>query len=152
MVSVLVLDTGPAGMIAHPRPNEEFSLWLQNALAAGSIVVLPEIVDYELRRNFKLEIGRGKTSFQQSLKRLDELREVLTFLPIDSQIMLSAAEFWAAARLQHKPTGDPKELDGDAILAAQALQVEGIVVTTNVGHLELFVEAKTWQEIKQEIQ
>lgn len=148
MASVLVLDTGPAGMIAHPRPNKEFSLWLQNALAARSIVVLPEIVDYELRRNFKLEIGRGKTSFQQALKRLDELREVFTFLPIDSQIMLTAAEFWAAARLQHRPTADPKELDGDAILAAQARQVKGVVITDNVGHLGLFVEAKTWQEIQ----
>ncbi len=148
MTSVFVLDTGPAGMIAHPRPNQAMSLWLREVLASGSIVVLPEIVDYELRRNFNLEIARGRTSFRESLDRLNRLREVLTFLPIDSQIMLKAAELWAEARLQHRPTADIKELDGDAILAAQALQIKGLVVTDNIGHLELFVEAKTWQEIQ----
>jgi len=62
--------------------------------------------------------------------------------------MLKAAELWAEARLQHRPTADNKELDGDAILAAQALQVKGLVVTDNIGHLGLFVEARTWQEIQ----
>jgi len=45
------------------------------------------------------------------------------------------------------PTADPKELDGDVILAAQALQVGGAIVTENVGHLAQFVEAKSWREI-----
>lgn len=148
MTSVFVLDTGPTGMIAHPRPNEAMTLWLREVLANGSIVVLPEIVDYELRRNFNLEIARGRTSFRESLDRLNRLREVLTFLPIDSQSMWKAAELWAEARLQHRPTADIKELDGDAILAAQALQVKGLVVTDNIGHLRLFVEARTWQEIQ----
>ena len=148
MTSVFVLDTGPTGMIAHPRPNQDFSAWLQQVLANGATIVLPEIVDYELRRSFNLEIARGKTSFGQSLARLDQLKDVLTFLPINSQIMLKAAELWAEARLHGKPTADLQALDGDAILAAQALQVAGVVVTDNVGHLGLFVEAKTWQEIQ----
>ena len=44
-----------------------------------------------------------------------------------------------------KPTADPRELDGDVILAAQALQVGGTVVTENPGHLALFVRIERWQ-------
>jgi hypothetical protein len=51
------------------------------------------------------------------------------------------------ARKRGKPTADLKELDGDVILAAQALQVDAIVATENVGHLSLFVEAKHWKDI-----
>jgi len=65
-----------------------------DALDAGDTVILPEIVDYELRRNFLLEIARGNTRFHASITRLDQLRTALTFLPLDSQIMLKAAELW----------------------------------------------------------
>jgi hypothetical protein len=33
------------------------------------------------------------------------------------------------------------------ILAAQALDIGAMVVTDNVGHLALFVEAKSWRDI-----
>ncbi len=42
---------------------------------------------------------------------------------------------------------DPKELNGDVILAAQAEKAEAVIATENVGHLSLFVEAKGWREI-----
>ncbi|NJM49208.1 MAG: hypothetical protein HC860_26050 [Alkalinema sp. RU_4_3] len=50
------------------------------------------------------------------------------------------------------PTASPDAIDGDVILAAQAviLRSQGydtIIVTTNVGHLSRFTIAKTWQEI-----
>ncbi|MFI5352420.1 MAG: type II toxin-antitoxin system VapC family toxin [Candidatus Binatales bacterium] len=61
--------------------------------------------------------------------------------------MLRAAELWAQARNRGTPTADPKELDGDVILAAQAEQVGAIVVTDNVGHLARFVKARNWREI-----
>jgi len=56
--------------------------------------------------------------------------------------MLRAAELWALARNRGTPTADPKELDGDVILAAQAEQVRAVVATDNVGHLSRFVQAK----------
>jgi hypothetical protein len=52
------------------------------------------------------------------------------------------------ARKHGKAMADRKELDVDAILPAQAHEVRGIVVTENVGHLALFVEAKDWGEIE----
>ncbi len=71
MSRVLVLDTGPAGKIAHPRADPRLAHWMLTCLAAGDTIVLPEIVDYELRRNFLLEIARGHSTFRRSLDRLD---------------------------------------------------------------------------------
>lgn len=69
-----------------------------------------------------------------------------------TEVMLKAAELWAEARKKGKPTADNKALDGDVILASQAILVanlghEVIVATTNKKHLCLFVDAKEWQEI-----
>lgn len=147
MSRVLVLDTGPAGKIAHPRIAPDLSHWLLTSLAAGDTIVLPEIVDYELRRNFLLEIARGHYTFRRSLERLDQLRTTLAFLPLNSAAMIQAAELWAYMRAKGKPTADRQALDGDVILAAQALQVAGIVVTENIGHLAELTEARTWQEL-----
>jgi len=48
------------------------------------------------------------------------------------------------------PTCDPKELDCDVILAAQALSVNAIVATENIGHLVRFVHARHWKDISAE--
>jgi hypothetical protein len=66
--------------------------------------------------------------------------------------MRRAAEFWAAARRRGQPTADPKALDGDVILAAQAAVLAErdepvVVATTNVGHLNRLTTASNWQEI-----
>jgi hypothetical protein len=50
------------------------------------------------------------------------------------------------------PTADPKELDCDVLIAAQALTIgvpssELVVATTNVGHLSRFVTADLWVNI-----
>ncbi|MGA3326582.1 MAG: hypothetical protein ABSF45_19105 [Terriglobia bacterium] len=65
---------------------------------------------------------------------------------IDSaDVMLKAAELWAWARNQGIPTADPKALDADVILAAQALQIPALVAAENVDHLSLFIDAKDWR-------
>ena len=62
------------------------------------------------------------------------------------------AGFWAWARNQGRLTADPKELDCDVILAAQAEQLkragdQPIITATNVGHLALFEDARPWETI-----
>lgn len=141
MIDAVMLDSGPLGRIAHPRPNAQISSWLLHLLDSGVTVFVPEIADYEVRRNL---LHEGLTA---SIARLNELKIVLNYVPLNTDAMLKAAEFWAQARRHGVPTADPKELDGDVILAAQALQTEAIVATENVGHLSLFVEAKHWREI-----
>ena len=141
MAEIIVLDSGPLGRLTHPARNPEIVTWLEHLLDAGVSVVIPEIVDYEVRRSFLLE---GLT---RSLARLDELGEALAFQPLNTAAMRHAAELWAEARRRGQPTADPKELDGDVILAAQAWQLGATVATENVGHLAQFVPALQWQEI-----
>jgi hypothetical protein len=66
--------------------------------------------------------------------------------------MREAARCWAQARQQGQPTADDRTIDGDMILAGQALALgpsagEVIVATTNVRHLARFVAADLWQNI-----
>ncbi len=50
-------------------------------------------------------------------------------------------------------TADPNALDGDVILAAQAIELsekrqqEIIIATTNVGHLSRFTIAQHWRDL-----
>lgn len=150
MSTVVLLDSGPLGMVTNPRASqvtEECNRWLESLLSKGMQVVVPEIADYELRR----ELLRAEKT--KGIARLDQLEQVLDYLPINTEMMRKAAEFWAAARRQGKATAPDVALDGDAILAAQAAFLtatgeEAIIATTNVGHLSLFVEARKWQEVR----
>ena len=66
--------------------------------------------------------------------------------------MLLAADLWAKSRQSGLATGDPKKLDIDVILPAQALTIGvsasgQIVATSDVGHLTQFVPAGLWSSI-----
>jgi predicted nucleic acid-binding protein len=141
----LVLDATPLSLLCHPNMRSpvviEINRWLRAQLAAGTVVYIPEIADYEVRREL---LRAGK---QRGLRRLDALQSTLTYLPLDTTAMRRAAELWAAARNQGIPTALPGALDGDVILAAQAEAVGAVVVTENVSHLARFVAARHWREI-----
>lgn len=141
MISGIALDSGPLGELAHPRRNTQITAWIDTMLAAGVTIYLPEIIDYEVRR------GLLAANMTRSVRRLDQLKTVLTYLPLTTDVMLEAAMLWAQARQHGQSVADPKELDGDVILAAQARQVGAIVATENVGHLAVFVQARSWRAI-----
>ncbi len=92
MNRMVMLDTGPLGMISHPRPATDLVLWFAEVTAAGDEIVIPEIADYEVRREL---LRAGK---QKGVERLDELKASLTYVPITTDAMLEAAKFWADAR------------------------------------------------------
>ena len=86
----------------------------------------------------------------KSIDRLNSLNSLVEYLPISTDDMRLAADLWAQARNQGRPTADYQALDGDVILAAQAVRRDRgdtVVATSNVGHLDQFVVARTWQEI-----
>ncbi|MGI8641251.1 MAG: PIN domain-containing protein [Pyrinomonadaceae bacterium] len=144
MNEIVLLDASPLGMISNPSAtpaNLECYNWMESLIMSGCRVIVPEIADYEVRREL---LRAGKT---RGLARLDLLKNTLDYLPLTTAVMLKAAELWAQARNQGTPTADAKALDCDVILAAQALTENGIVATENVGHLSLFVEAKDWRDI-----
>ena len=145
-----MLDAGPLGMATNLKTSsaicQECKLWLDDLPLKGYEVMLPEIADYEVRREL---LRAGKVAV---IRRLDQLKAAITYRPITTKVMLKAAEFWAEARRRGRPTADPKALDADVILAAQATLVadegnEVIIATTNVGHLSQFVDAREWRLI-----
>lgn len=137
----VILDTGPLGMLAHPNPNEDFYNWFTRLLESGVKVYLPEISDYELRRSFIL------SNLEESINRLDALKNVIEYSPLTTEVMNLAAKYWADARKRHKKGASDEALDGDVILAAQAQSVRATVITENTKHLEDFVEVINWKEI-----
>lgn len=149
---VVVLDAGPLWLASKPRGQaiaDRCRTWLGALDVAGVRVVVPEIADYEVRREL---LHLGATA---GLARLEDLQgpgSHLVYEPITTETMRLAAELWARARRAGVPTAGPRSLDADAILAAQAVLAcdpadTVTVATTNVGHLARFVAAELWDRI-----
>ena len=147
MSRVVFLDAGPIGLVTNPKLSPESTLctrWLQTLITSNIRVIIPEIADYEVRREL-LRANKVK-----GIARLDELANSLEYLPITTAAMRQAAMFWAQARQQGQPTAGDKTIDSDMILAAQATTldvVDVVIATTNVGHLSRFAPADLWQNI-----
>lgn len=141
----VILDSGPLGLISHADASRhvEIKAWFDLLIARDIAVFIPAIVDFEVRRSLLL------AERSRSLARLDVLQIQATLLPVTNADLRLAARFWATSRRHGQSVGDPKELNADVILAAQAMGVPGAVVATeNVGHLAQFVEARPWSTIK----
>ncbi len=149
MSRFVLLDAGPLGLVTGPRTLATANAcrtWLEDLLVAGVEVRVPDITDYEVRR--ELLRARRFTGIQH----IDALRARIGHLSVTSESLFLAAEFWAQLRQQGKPTAPDLALDGDVILAAQAALLIGVghsvvIATTNVGHLSRLVPAEEWQNI-----
>ena len=74
----ILLDAGPLGLISNPKAMEianECRAWMRGQTSRGVRFCLPEIVDYEVRR----ELLRGNKV--QGLARLDLLKSAIWYLP-----------------------------------------------------------------------
>ena len=148
---IVVLDASPVGFLTHPRPSPAAIAcyqWVRGLLREGVRVCLPEIIDYEIRREAILKAST------RGLARLDQLPSLVDYLPIQTPVMHRAAQLWAEARLRGRPTADGAALDADVILAAQAQLLREatgevvVVATANIRHLAQFVDARRWQDIR----
>ncbi len=150
--TLILLDAGPLGLISNPKQSGlawHCNQWLQALLLNNVRVLVPEITDYEVRR----ELLRANKV--QGIQRLNRVKTELGYLSINTDIMLQAAQLWAIARNQGQPTADDKALDADVILAATALTISAqgdstAIATTNVKHIGRFTIAKNWQDISPE--
>lgn len=145
MAEILVLDSGPVGdLVGHPgSPRVVAAMARIESILWRADIVVPEIADYEVRREL---IRRGSVG---GLHRLDSLKSRFYFDPITTAAMRQAAEFWAILRQAGRPTADPHALDADVILAAQAVLLGGSndvveVVTTNANHLSRLIKSRDW--------
>lgn len=147
MTRAVLLDSTPLGLLSAPprKPDSRACRrWLARLIAAGIRMIVPEIIDYELRR----ELLRARK--KASIVRLDSWTQTIEYLPITTAAMRRAAELWAQARQQGQPTASDDTIDIDMILAAQALTLgvaDVVIATTNIRHLSHFVPAELWQAI-----
>jgi predicted nucleic acid-binding protein len=135
----LLLDTVVLGEICHPRKYPEVKGWLGRVVKEHEILV-SEVADYELRRELH-RIGA-----QRSLARLDELTRELRYVPVTTATWRAAARLWAMLRNAGVPTAASAGLDGDVLIAAQALAEDAVVITTNTRHFERVVRAGSWRD------
>lgn len=149
MNRILCLDSGPLGLLTHPQRTAEVieaTTWITRCLRAGDQIVVPAIIYFELKREL---LRVEKTS---GIARLDAFISATPgrYLPLTDGALHLAAELWATARRQGRPTADPKALDIDVILAAQVIPLgpEAAIATTNAKHLAQFITAKHWRELE----
>jgi len=152
MGELVLLDSDPLGHACRSlgtQVGRQCRIWIDGLLARGVDVVIPEITDYEVRRELTRVGASG------SLQRLDGLVVTggLIYAPITTEQMRQAAVLWADARQRGFPTAHPHALDADVILAACASTIgqpgdQVIVATVNVGHLTRCCDARLWTTIK----
>jgi len=151
MSRVVLLDAGPLGLATNPARSPEVRAihrWVDEIVAAGHRIVVPAVAAFEVRRELeRLDKTKG-------LARLEAFStaEPGRYLALSDTALRLAATLWARARRQGRPTADPRELDCDVIIAAQALTMGTpasslVIATTNIGHLAQFVTAEAWANI-----
>jgi len=136
----ILLDSGPVGLLGHPRRPPELDLRMRMWRAAGATVFMPEISYYEVRRELR------RLELRDSVSSLDDLARTMPYLPITTAIIVQAD-----IRRRGRPTADALALDGDVILAATAMALEGefdgvVLVTNNTRHLDQLVRTARWDE------
>lgn len=147
---IVLLDSTPLGLITHPANDKEpleCKSWVKRLVSGDILVVIPQIIDYEIRR----ELIRAKKL--KSLQQLDLVRQIFPLVPLNENTMRKASELWAWARNTGQQTAHNENIDIDVILAAQAIvwaqqeQDYVVIATGNVDHIVRYAPAMSWQEI-----
>lgn len=139
MAIPLLLDSNVLTRVVRPlvAENQPVASAVARLLEnPGFQVLVPEIIDYELRRKLLHLKGlrhQARVWAQEALTALDRLAAV-GYVPLTTDAMRLAANLWAQTRSTGRPRGPEDRLDVDVILAAQARQARGQVVTLNQKH------------------
>ncbi len=146
----LLLDSNILACVVRPEVAENREVaqamiaFLENPQFS---ILVPEVIDYELRRKL-LHLGKhqhhARKWAREALTLLNELVEV-GYVPLTTSAMRMAAELWARTRAEGRLRGTEDSLDVDVILAAQAKQVRGQVVTMNERHFRGLVDVFDWR-------
>ena len=154
---IVFLDTNILSIVTRPGNQSETSdckRWYQTLLIRGARIVTSEICEYEERRGLvqqSFELGENVGGLQE----LDNLREVIEFLPVTADVWRAGAQVWAESINQSMPMTDPKRLDADSIICAhwRCLDEENlgravIIASTNLRDLNRFATADLWRNIR----
>ena len=153
--TAIILDESPLSLLTQKRGHTQGDacrVWYRSLILAGHRFYVPEVADYELRREL---LRSGRTT---SIARLDAFNAALPdrYLLLTTVDWRTAAGLWAQVRNAGQTTAPPEALDGDALIAAQDEALEPIasglsgriVATANVGHLSRMTAAALWSDIR----
>lgn len=151
MGRIVLLDSGPLGLAVcrvGTRGLAEFESRLVELESVGVSLLIPAVIDYEVRREL-VRLGAAT-----KLRKLNGFQDRFPVLPISDAAWLRAAEFWALVRRMGVPTGSDASLDADAILAGCAVTVgrpgdDVTIASSNVRHLSRFpgIDVREWSSI-----
>jgi predicted nucleic acid-binding protein len=134
----LLLDSNILAKLLRPDLDENKPV--------AQAILRAEIIDYELRRKL-LHLGhrrhQARKWAREALIDLDELIS-LGYVPLTTETMRLAARIWAQTRAEGQLRGSEDSLDVDVILAAQAKQSGGHIITTNEKHFRNTVDVFDW--------
>lgn len=93
MIRVVVLDASPLGLVTRPPSNPvvlQINLWIAQCIQNSVRVIVPEIADYEVRREL---VRTGNTA---AVARLDAFITALPdrYLPVSTEAWRLAAYLW----------------------------------------------------------
>lgn len=156
---IVVLDSNVLGLLATPDKSVAFederesteiyrcTEWLYRLLSRGVRVVIPDICDYEVRR----ELIRIDSS---SIEHLNSLRELLDCREVTFDILEHAAKLWAESRKISQPNTVQENIDVDCIISAYChiLEQENpgrevILATKNIKDFQRTTKCAHWQDI-----
>lgn len=118
----VVLDTTPLGLLTQKKgvpEAEACRTWYQTLINFGGLFFVPEIADYELRREFLRQGNGGAVSWLQIFNSATPDR----YLPLTMPAVRLAAGLWARVRNHGK-------------------------TTANGGHLSALTNAVLWSDIR----
>jgi hypothetical protein len=136
---LIILDSAPLGFICNPKNKDSYRKLSNFAKSLNFSIGVPEIIDYELRRNFELE------NLQKSISLLSQFHQRDQLILLESEDLIRAAELWAWCRKQGSTTTENKGIDIDVILVSQALSQKNnfdkvVILTIDIGDLSVFCD------------
>ena len=149
----LLLDSNILSQIVCPTVEENRPVVTTIARLLRDVrfqIYVPEIIDYELRRKLLHLAQRphqARKWAQEALTVLDRL-VFAGYIPITTETMRLAAGIWAQTRVRGLSRGPEGSLDVDVILAAQAQQSGGHIVTFNEKHFRDIAEIFDWRSFQ----
>ncbi len=152
---IIFIDSNILGQLCSPKYTDDLAAlenWFERSLIRYT-VVSSMVCDYEVRWGLLLTQKQGLIA--SGLPLLDDLHQLIDFLPVDRTVWNLAAEICAVARASGQPTAGDRNLDADMIICATwqdlATRYPGqavVIATTNIRHyLSRFANVAKWEDL-----
>jgi len=108
------------------QDNDKIKKQVDLIIKNGNVLIIPAIVDYEIRR------GLLAKNYLKKLRKFELLQQEIEIGGFDLPVWRKAAEIYAALNKQGKPVGT--NFDGDVFIAAYCVINDYILITNNKNH------------------